>query len=49
VLERLEIAGHFGDPTRKGTTVACVAHTEAGVYEGTFVTGGKPSMLENSR
>ncbi len=36
----------FGDPTRRGTTVECVAHTQAGLYEGTFVTDGKPPMLK---
>ena len=36
----------FGDPTKRGTTVECVAHTQAGLYEGTFVTDGKPPMLE---
>ena len=32
----------FGDPTKRGTTVECVAYTQAGLYEGTFVTDGKP-------
>ena len=36
----------FGDPTKRGTTVECVAYTQAGLYEGTFVTDGKPPMLE---
>jgi hypothetical protein len=36
----------FGDPTKRGTIVECVAHTQAGLYEGTFVTDGKPPMLE---
>jgi hypothetical protein len=36
----------FGDPTQKGTTVECLAHTQAGLYEGAFVTDGKPSKLE---
>ena len=36
----------FGDPTRRGTTVECVAYTQAGLYEGTFVTDGKPPMLK---
>ncbi len=36
----------FGDPTKRGTTVECVAHTHAGLYEGTFVTDGKPPMME---
>jgi hypothetical protein len=36
----------FGDPTQKGTTVECLAHTRAGLYEGTFVTDGKPPKLE---
>ncbi len=35
----------FGDPARRGTTVECVAHTQAGLYEATFVTDGKPPML----
>jgi hypothetical protein len=36
----------FGDPTKRGTTVECVAYTQAGLYEGTFVTDGKPPMLK---
>ena len=36
----------FGDPTKRGTAVECVAHTQAGLYEGIFVTDGKPPMLE---
>jgi hypothetical protein len=36
----------FGDPTKRGSTVECVAYTQAGLYEGTFVTDGKPPMLE---
>jgi hypothetical protein len=36
----------FGDPTKRGTTVECMAHTQAGLYEGTFVTDGKPPTLE---
>jgi hypothetical protein len=36
----------FGDPTKRGTTVECVAYTQAGLYEGTFVTDGKPPMME---
>jgi hypothetical protein len=36
----------FGDPTNRGTTVECVAYTQAGLYEGTFVTDGKPPMLK---
>ncbi len=36
----------FGDPTKRGTTVECMAHTQAGLYEGSFVTDGKPPMME---
>ena len=36
----------FGDPTKRGTTVECVAYTQAGLYEGTFVTDGNLPMLE---
>ena len=35
----------FGDPTKRGTTVECVAYTQVGLYEGTFVTDGKPPMV----
>jgi hypothetical protein len=37
----------LGDPTKRGTTVECVAHTQAGLYEGTFVTDGKPPTLRD--
>ena len=36
----------FGDPTKQGTTIECSAHTQAGLYEATFVTDGKPPKLE---
>jgi hypothetical protein len=36
----------FGDPTIKGSTLECVAHTQAGRYEGTFVADGSPPKLE---
>jgi hypothetical protein len=36
----------FGDPTKKGSMVECIAHTQAGVYEGTFASDGKPPKLE---
>jgi len=36
----------FGDPTLKGATLECVAHTQAGRYEGTFVPNGTPPQLE---
>ena len=36
----------FGDPTIKGSTLECVAHTRAGRYEGTFVANGTPPQLE---
>src|SRR3712207_8435519 len=32
----------FGDPTKRGTAVECVAHTQAGLFEGVFVPAGKP-------
>jgi hypothetical protein len=37
----------FGDPTKRGSTVECVAHTQAGLYEGSFVTDGSPPRLDN--
>jgi hypothetical protein len=36
----------FGDPTIKGSTIECVAHTQAGSYEGAFTTDGNPPKLE---
>jgi LytS/YehU family sensor histidine kinase len=36
----------FGDPTRKGMMVECMAHTQVGLYEGTFVADGNPPKLE---
>jgi hypothetical protein len=36
----------FGDPTIKGSVLECVAHTQAGRYEGTFVPDGSPPLLE---
>ena len=36
----------FGDPTIKGAMLECVAHTQAGRYEGTFVADGTPPQLE---
>ena len=36
----------FGNPTIKGSTLECVAHTQAGRYEGVFVTDGSPPKLE---
>jgi hypothetical protein len=36
----------FGDPTIKGSTIECVAHTPAGLYEGAFTTDGNPPQLE---
>jgi hypothetical protein len=36
----------FGDPTIKGSTIECVAHTQAGPYEGAFTTDGNPPKLE---
>ena len=29
--------------------VECMAHTQAGVYEGTFVTDGNPPKLEETQ
>jgi hypothetical protein len=31
-----------GNPTKRGAIIRCVAHTQAGLYEGTFVTDGTP-------
>ena len=36
----------FGDPTKSGMLVECLAHTQAGLYEGTFVADGTPPKLE---
>jgi hypothetical protein len=36
----------FGDVTKRGSTIECVAHTWAGLYEGAFVTDGNPPKLE---
>ena len=36
----------FGDPTVSGSTVECVAHTQAGRYEGGFAADGSPPHLE---
>jgi hypothetical protein len=36
----------FGNPTTKGSTLECVAHTQTGRYEGIFVTDGSPPTLE---
>jgi hypothetical protein len=36
----------FGDPTRKGMMVECMAHTQVGLYEGTFMADGNPPKLE---
>ncbi len=36
----------FGDPTKKGMTTECVAHTQLGLYEAAFVTDGTPPKLE---
>jgi len=36
----------FGDPTIKGSTLECVAHTQAGRYEGSFVAEGSPPKFE---
>ena len=35
----------FGDPTKRGMMVECMAHTQAGLYEGTFVADGNPPKL----
>jgi hypothetical protein len=36
----------FGNPTVKGATLECVAHTQAGRYEGIFVADGSPPHFE---
>jgi len=35
----------FGDPTKKGMMVECMAHTRAGLYEGAFLADGDPPKL----
>ena len=35
----------FGDPTKRGMMVECMAHTQAGLYEGTFVADGNRPKL----
>jgi hypothetical protein len=35
-----------GDVTKRGSTIECVAHTRAGLYEGAFVTDGNPPKLD---
>jgi hypothetical protein len=35
----------FGDPTKRGMMVECMAHTQAGLYEGSFVADGNPPKL----
>ena len=35
----------FGDPTKRGMMVECMAHTQTGLYEGTFVADGNPPKL----
>src|SRR5215207_802256 len=39
----------FGNPTRKGMMVECLAHTQGGLYEGTFVADGDPPKLGELR
>lgn len=36
----------FGDPTARGSTVECLAHTRAGLYEGSFTPDGSPPELK---
>lgn len=36
----------FGDPTVKGSTVECIAHTRTGLYEGSFAPDGNPPELK---
>jgi LytS/YehU family sensor histidine kinase len=36
----------FGNPTIKGSTLECVAHTQAGRYEGVFATNGNPPQFK---
>ena len=35
----------FGDPTKKGMMVECMAHTPAGLYEAVFLADGAPPKL----
>lgn len=37
----------FGDVTQKGSTIECVAHTRAGIYEGSFLTDGTRPKLDS--
>ena len=37
----------FGDPTKKGMMVECLAYTQEGLYEGAFVADGNPPKLES--
>jgi LytS/YehU family sensor histidine kinase len=39
----------FGDPTIKGSPLECMAYTQAGRYEGTFLPDGSPPKLETFR
>jgi hypothetical protein len=32
----------FGDPTKRGALIEWLAHAQAGLYEGSFVTDGTP-------
>jgi hypothetical protein len=32
----------FGDPTQTGAIIECLAHAQAGLYQGSFVTDGTP-------
>ena len=43
----LEAVGfcRFGDPTKKGMMVECMAHTPAGLYEAVFLADGAPPKL----
>jgi hypothetical protein len=36
----------LGNPTIKGSMLECMAHTQAGRYEGAFATDGSPPKLE---
>ena len=38
--------GRLGNPTIKGSMLECMAHTQAGRYEGAFVIDGSPPKLE---
>ena len=37
----------FGNPTKKGMMVECLAYTQEGLYEGAFVADGNPPKLES--